>query len=202
MPDLPHTRQSLLIRLRDRSDDAWAEFLEIYEKAIIDYVRRKGLQEADALDVTQEVLAALESKLPTWDADPTKGRFRGWLFRVAHNITVDKIVERTRHPSTGGTLVANDLANIAEDGLEESAEFRKDYQHQLFHWAANRVRPRVSETSWKAFWLTAVEGRNTTEVAQELGLSRGNVYSAKLRVTNRIQKLVDRFDFEAQELPQ
>ncbi|MFK7734899.1 MAG: RNA polymerase sigma factor [Pirellulaceae bacterium] len=201
MPDLPQTKQSLLIRLRDRSDDAWAEFIEVYERAIIDYAIRKGLQEADARDVTQEVLAAVETKLASWDADPQRGKFRGWLFRVAHNMSVDKLVQRMKQPPSGGTQIADQLVNIAQDRSQESADFRQDYQRQLFHWAADRVRPRVSETSWKAFWMTAVEGLSTEQVAEKLGLSRGNVYSAKFRVTNKIQQLVERFDLEEQEVP-
>ena len=104
MPDLPQTRHSLLLRLRDHSNDAWLEFLEIYEQAIVDYARRRGLQEADARDVSQEVLAAVSHKVEQWQADPAKGKFRGWLFRVARNIAVDKVVQLARSACHCSTL--------------------------------------------------------------------------------------------------
>ena len=67
MPDLPATRQSLLLELGRRSDAAWAEFLGVYEQAIYRVCRSKGLQDADARDVTQEVLAAVHARVADWD---------------------------------------------------------------------------------------------------------------------------------------
>lgn len=197
MPELPQTRQSLLIRLKDRSDDAWVEFLNIYEKSIVDFAKRKGLQDADALDVTQEVLAAVEAKIQTWKTDPSKGKFRGWLFRVARNIAVDKVIERSKKPHMGGTQILNALENAVQQEQDSSA-FWDDYRRQLLHWAAEKVRPRVSAVTWQAFWMTAMDGKNADAVAEELGLTRGNVYAAKFRITARIQKLVDQFDDSAE----
>ena len=43
----PTTRHSLVLRLRNRDDEAaWAEFLAIYEPLIYGLARRKGLQDA------------------------------------------------------------------------------------------------------------------------------------------------------------
>lgn len=191
MPDLPLTRHSLLLRLKDRSGDAWQEFLSIYEQALLDFAKRKGLQEADALDLTQEVLAALEKKLPDWELDPDRGKLRGWLFRVAHNMAVDKIVQRTKSPKPFGVLNSSGINDLAAANEQDSLMFLNDYRRRLLHWAAERIRKRVSESTWQAFWMTAMEGQSAEEVAKELGLTHGNVYAAKFRVTARIQKLVD-----------
>lgn len=90
MTDLPATSHSLLNRLRERSDDAWADFLCIYGRALRAYCRSKGLQDADADDVFAEVVSALEAALTESRFDPKKGTLRGWLFRVARNLAVDK----------------------------------------------------------------------------------------------------------------
>ena len=56
MTPVPETRPSLLLKLRDaRNQQAWTEFLEIYQPLILRLTRRRGLQEADAREVTQEV---------------------------------------------------------------------------------------------------------------------------------------------------
>ena len=68
--------------------------------------------------------------------------------------------------------------------------FVAEYRRRLLHWAAERVRSRVNETTWQAFWLTAMEGQNVPSVAEQLGITSGNVYAAKFRVTARIQKMV------------
>jgi RNA polymerase sigma-70 factor (ECF subfamily) len=159
----------------------------------LQFARRKGLQEADALDVTQEILAAVEAKIQSWDTDSTKGKFRGWPFRVARNIAVDAIVANAKSPYTGGSHLERQLDPVPDRDQEE---FIKNYRQQLLHWAADQVRPRVSDASWRAFWLTAMEGQQPASVAEALGMSAGNVYAAKFRVMTKIQEVVARFDHD------
>lgn len=195
MSQLPQTRQSLLLRLKRNSDDAWAEFLEVYEQAIYSYARRRGLQDADAWDVTQEVLAAVEKKIETWHADPEKGKFRGWLFRVARNVAVDRIHALSKRTAgSGDTQVAKVLAEHPDALEQESTLFWTNYRRKLLHWAADQVKPDFKETSWSSFWMTSVEGKNAEEVARQLNITVGSVYAAKFRIVNRIRKVVSRLD--------
>jgi hypothetical protein len=54
------TRASLLLRVRDSADrEAWEEFVEIYGPVVHRLARNKGMQPADADDVTQQVLLAV-----------------------------------------------------------------------------------------------------------------------------------------------
>ncbi|MFK7818086.1 MAG: RNA polymerase sigma factor [Planctomycetaceae bacterium] len=195
MPDLPQTRQSLLVRLSQKSGDAWAEFLEIYEQAIYQFCRRRGLQDADAWDVTQDVLAAVDKKIESWDADTSRGKFRGWLFRVARNIAVDKVIEQTRRAvGSGDSQVGKVLAETPGTREEETTIFWMEYRRTLMGRAVEQIRMEFKETSWQSFLLTTVEGRQADEVAQELGISVGSVYAAKFRIVSRIRKQVARFD--------
>lgn len=51
MTQVPPTRNSLILRLRNRRNvDAWQEFAAIYEPVVYRMARRRGLQHADALD--------------------------------------------------------------------------------------------------------------------------------------------------------
>src|SRR5262245_57546191 len=82
----PPTRASLLVRLRDGGDqDAWRQFVDLYAPLVFGWARRRGLQEADAADLTQEVLRAVARALPAQGYDPTRGAFRGWLYTVTRN---------------------------------------------------------------------------------------------------------------------
>ncbi|MCA8969427.1 MAG: sigma-70 family RNA polymerase sigma factor [Planctomycetes bacterium] len=190
--DLPKTRASLLLRLQDRAGDAWAEFLTIYERAIVDFARRRGLQEADARDVTQEVLAAVERKVEHWRHDASAGKFRGWLFRVARNLAVDRVVEEAQRRARDGEVAYAFADSSRSTGLSHADEFGIDYRRQLVRWAADRIRPLVSEISWRAFCMTAIDGVGGDEVARQLGISRGAVYAAKFRVLARLRAEIDR----------
>lgn len=195
MKNLPETRRSLLLQLGLKCDEAWSEFLQIYERSIYDFCRRRGLQDADAHDVTQEVLVAVEGQVRNWDSDPSKGKFRGWLFRVARNIAVDKYVECSRRANAGGdSHVRKMLEELPQSDDDRSTAFWMEYRRSLMHWAADRVKPQVQDHSWQAFWLTAVEGLRPELVARQLGISVGNVYTAKCRVFARIKSAIANLD--------
>src|SRR5262245_44278634 len=81
---------SLLRRLTNPEDQAsWGEFVALYEPLLIRYVRKKGLGEHDANDVVQNIFISLFRKLPAFELDRGKGRFRTWLWQVTHNAVVD-----------------------------------------------------------------------------------------------------------------
>jgi RNA polymerase sigma-70 factor (ECF subfamily) len=60
----------------------------------------------------------------------------------------------------------------------------------LFTWAAQQVRRQVRDSTWQAFWQTAVEGKPGKTVARELGLSVAAVYLAKSRVMARLTETI------------
>src|SRR3954447_16128223 len=80
----PTTRLSLLTQLRqDPSDQAgWEEFVERYGRHIYRWCRQWKLQDADAEDLTQNILLKLTQKLRAFAYDPSRS-FRAWLRRVA-----------------------------------------------------------------------------------------------------------------------
>jgi len=99
------TRPSLLARIKDARDrQAWAEFVEIYAPMVYGFARNQGLQDADAADLTQEVLSAVARSAPRLEYDPARGTFRGWLFTVVRNELRDFAAARGRRLS--GTATA------------------------------------------------------------------------------------------------
>lgn len=188
MAESLHTRPSLLVRLRDPKDqEAWRTFLELYGPLIYGFGRKCGLQDADAADLTQLVLAAVSGSIGRLDYDPAHGKFRGWLFAVARN-QLSKWRRGQRQPQGAGDTenVERLAAHPAPDDAADWWEL--EYKRQRFLVAAQRVRPQVSQDSWHAFWQTAVLGREAIEVAAELKLKLGALYTAKSRVLALIKK--------------
>lgn len=72
----PTTRYSLLLRIADpQNHAAWLEFVAIYEPLVYRLARRRGLQDADARDLCQEVFRAVAGAAHRWEPDPHAGRF-------------------------------------------------------------------------------------------------------------------------------
>jgi len=111
MPPLPETRISLVLRLAGSSDvQAWQEFAELYAPAIHGLAIRRGLQPADAEDVTQEVLFGVARAIERFQPDSERASFRTWLSRIARNLIVDFIRRRSRQPATGDPIVEGSQA--------------------------------------------------------------------------------------------
>jgi RNA polymerase sigma-70 factor (ECF subfamily) len=201
MRESPDTRPSLLIRLRDPKDErAWSEFLDIYTPLIHRLARQSGLQGADADDLAQEVFRAVAGAIDRWDPDPARGSFRGWLFRIARNMVINLLEARRRQPiAAGDTEVRRLLEQQPAPGPDASALFEEEYRRGLFRWAVERVRGEFGESTWLAFWRTALEGRKPREVAESLGLTAGAVYVYRNRVVARLRRVID--EVEGAEAP-
>ena len=193
MQETPETRASLLVRLRDPQDSrAWQEFLQIYEPVVYRLARSHGWQDADARDLTQQVLLAVATRIDSWDPDRSQGSFRGWLSRVTKNLMVNLMINRKRHPpGSGDTDIQRLLDEKVSPASKESKSFDVEYRRQLFRWAADQVREEFRESTWSAFWRTCVDGLDIGDVAQQLDLSLGAVYIARSRVLARIRKVVE-----------
>jgi RNA polymerase sigma-70 factor (ECF subfamily) len=182
MAELPSTRPSLLVRIRDLEDQqAWSQFVDVYGPVVYGYARKRGLQEADASDLTQEVLRAVAAAASRFTYDASVGSFRGWLFTVARNKLHDFVAARSRQCQGSGD--AGIQAILDEQAApEEESLWEEEYQQQLLRWAADRVRGSFEDSTWQAFWLLAVEGKSGKEAAQALGMTLAAVYMAKSRV--------------------
>jgi RNA polymerase sigma factor (sigma-70 family) len=192
MPEGPLTRQSLLLRLRDHQDhQAWAQFVDVYAPLIYDYARQQGLQDADAADLTQACLRRFAVCVGSLEYDPQRGSFRGWLFTLVRNKLRDTLDRpRSFQRGSGDSRVQQLLENQAAPERDEAAEWDREWRRNMFAWAAEQVRPRVQETTWQAFWKTAVENKPGREVAAELGLTVAAVYLAKSRVMARLRAVI------------
>jgi RNA polymerase sigma-70 factor (ECF subfamily) len=187
MNSSPDTRYTLIGKLQDPRDaEAWSEFSTIYQPIIFRIARTRGLQHADATDVTQEVLARVAVAIEKFDGNQPGATFRGWLYRMTRNLVVDHLRARNRDPIAGAADHV-DHAPATDPSRDESTEFHREYQRQIFVIAAEVVRQQVQPQTWQAFWLTEVDRVPVADVAKQLGLSTGAIYVARSRVLARLK---------------
>jgi RNA polymerase sigma factor (sigma-70 family) len=196
MSKSPTTRLSLLARLRDVGDaEAWSDFVRLYAPLVYGLARRYGLQDADAADLTQEVLRGLVGAVPQFDYDPARGTFRGWLFTAARNQLRKFLQARRRQPQGMGEPGAEQLLR-EQPAPEEVAVWEQEYRERLFELAVAGVRGCFRPATWEAFWRTAVGGEDSRQVGEALGLSVGAVYIARTRVLARLREEIRHLEGE------
>jgi RNA polymerase sigma-70 factor (ECF subfamily) len=184
---LPTTRLTLLAQLRQDPTNqvAWEEFVECYGRHIYRWCRQWKLQEADAEDVTQDVLLKLARKLRDFAYDPS-GSFRGWLKTVAHHAWRD-FVDGSPRGGAGGDQVW-ELLHTVEAREDLLHKLEEAFDHELLEAAKVRVRLRVAPHTWEAFRLVALEGLPVADVAAKVNMQVAMVYVAKSKVQKMLRE--------------
>jgi RNA polymerase sigma-70 factor (ECF subfamily) len=186
---------SLLSRIRhDPSHpETWREFVQRYAPKIYLWCRQWKLQEADAEDVTQNVLAKLVNELRTFDYDPALS-FRGWLKTVTRHALCDFLAERGRPGLGSGDSAVARLLESVEAQTDLLVRLQEEFDHELLHEALARVQLKVPEGRWEAFRLTALEGMSGAEVGARLKMNVTTVFTSKCKVQKLVQEEIQKLE--------
>ena len=114
------------------------------------------------------------------------------LLEREHGAEIRELARAGRGQGAGDTAVHELLNNHPDRGAADEETWEREYEQRLLEWAAARVRAGFQESTWQAFWKTAVEGENPQAVAEQLGISTGAVYIAKSRVIAQLKAKVER----------
>lgn len=179
-PDAESTSASLLLRVRDAQNvEAWRTFESVYGPLIRRYCQRRGLQHADAADVSQEVLARVAKAIRGFEYTPELGRFRSWLGTITANEVRTFLTRTGRRPTVSGddTIESPDPDPI---WLAEFTEY-------ILAVALDRIRGEFEPATWASFEAVWVRKEPPAEVAQRLGIAVHSVYVNKSRVLKRLE---------------
>src|SRR5262245_58228631 len=142
------TRPSLLLRLRDARDDAaWTQFVAIYTPLIFGFCRGRGLGDADAADVTQDVLKSVTLAIARFDYDTQRSSFRNWLFTVVRSKLNNFFAAQARHPPRAGETTFQHFVEGEPDRTLEEA-WQLEYQANLVRWAARQIQVEFKPQTW------------------------------------------------------
>lgn len=185
----------MLTRLRqDPSDRAgWDEFVEHYGRHIYRWCRQWKLQDADAEDVTQDILMKLTKKLRDFTYDPSRS-FRSWLKTVTHHAWRDFEDSRRRARPAASDSQVHELMKTVEAREDLARKLEEAFDLELLEAAKARVRLRVAPHTWEAFQLMALEGLPVAEVAARVHLQVAMVYVAKSKVQKMLQEEIEKLE--------
>jgi RNA polymerase sigma-70 factor, ECF subfamily len=191
------TRTSLLLGLRDYGNrEAWEEFCDRYQPALLAFGRRLGLGEADAQDIAQETLLAFLDAYRHGKYERAKGRLGTWLMGIARHKVLH--LHRRKHrqvqvaDKTGETGFFDRLPDKEAIRQTWETEWRRETVRSCLRMLGGELEP----STLKAFELLTLKDWPTQRVAEELSLTANAVLKANRRVIARLRELHERVDPE------
>lgn len=192
MDRFPDTRSSLLLRVKNKASDeqAWQEFAELYRPVIIRMAKAKGMQEADAQDLAQQVLVSVHQAILRWEPRSAETRFRNWLSKITRNAILKALTRSPQDAAVGGSEVREQLAELASPDPKLAQLLEEEVQREIYHRAAEIVQQEVNQRSWQAFQWTTLDEMPIEEAAERLKQTVGSVYAMRSRVMRRLRDVV------------
>lgn len=190
------TRLSLISRLKDWDDqNSWNEFFEAYWRLIYSAALKAGLSHTEAQDVTQETIITVSKSIRSFEYDRKKGSFKGWLLNTTRWRIADQFRRRDKHIAHLATREDDAEANPIEDIPDPAADkwmesWDRDWEAHIYAAALERVKTRIAPEQFQIFDCYVNKEWPAAKVAKSLGVSIGQVYVAKHRVTTAIKKAV------------
>src|SRR5690606_23216201 len=118
------------------SSDAWGEFAAVYRPLILRVARAKGLQQADAEDLAQEVLSVVSRAVGSFDLT-RDGSFRGWLFTITRNLCVNHLTRNRGALGSGDSDIQRMLLELPADEATVTL-FTLEHRRLRFRQAAEK----------------------------------------------------------------
>ena len=190
MPEFPETDYSLIDRVKDMGNGAsWLDFMRIYQPVVYRLARRRGMQDADAHDIVQQVFASISRSLAEWKPAKDQPPFRAWLTTIARNAITTALTRRRPDQGTGSSSVADVLERLP-NAEQTNAELIMEARREIVRWAAKQIRPEFTELTWDIFWKTAMQEFSVAEVSKSTGRSIGAIYVTRHRVLSRLKEKI------------
>ena len=197
--DFIPTRYSLLSRLQNWDDqDSWKDFFDTYWRLIYAVALKSGLTETEAQEVVQETIISVAKNIQKFKRDRKLGSFKGWLRNLTRWRIADQLRKRTRLGHEEIEVAGNDFSGLDMAEIPASAEdesvWEDEWRANLMKVALENVKRRVKEEHYQMFDFYVVKEWPVAKVARTLGVSAGQVYLAKFRLSALIRKEIRRLE--------
>ena len=112
--------------------EAWERFAQMYRPVIYRIALARGLQDADAHDLAQQVLMSVASAIGRWEKANEQTRFRNWLSRITRNAILNALTRRPKDQARGGSSVQNLLEEVPDCDEATDELIAMEYRRELY----------------------------------------------------------------------
>lgn len=185
----PTTSETLIAQLKS-GEQAWADFFNRYSNVIFDLGKFKGLTDAEADDLVQEVMLRFNRRIEGgFQYDNDIARFRTFFGRIVQGCIYDQLRKRYRQEHIV-PLTEDYPDDNRPDELLELALLEK-WRHILKAESIKLLQAKVDIKTFQIFDLHVLQDQPAADVAKLLNTSTSNVYTIKSRGIETMRKIVD-----------
>lgn len=170
------SESALVERARAGDRHAFTALVRCYQERVFRFVLRLCGSRDEALDLTQETFMKAHQALPGWRPEAA---FRTWLFRIAHNATLDVLRRRQRvsFVSTSDPLADGGVLAICDPAAQPDARYADRQRIALLERALRDLPAGQREI----LLLRELEDMSYGEIAATLEIAEGTVKSRLAR---------------------
>lgn len=165
-------------------EDSFEELVRRYQRPIVGYVFRMLGDYDAALDVTQEVFIKVYNSLHRYSSDY---KFSTWLYRIAHNATIDHIRRNANNAQSLETESkdgAYQLQIESRDPSPEKVRERKEWRAEI-----DTVVKRLPPAYRELILLRHSHDLSYDEIADVTGLPLGTVKNRLFRAREMMREI-------------
>ena len=166
----------------------WGYLLDSYGPFVRNILTRKGLQEASADDIVQNVMTIVAKKMPEFERQ-RPGSFRTWLRAITVNCLRDYLKSREhKDRGLGGNNNLSDLVEAMRDSRSAfTIMWNQEHARHVLDQLLKAVSPEFSPKTIEVFERLAIHDQPVNDVARDLEMSANACFVARSRVFRRLK---------------
>lgn len=185
----PDAAESNLIdRCRKGDPEAFGRFVDLYQARVTGFVRRMVANSDDAEDLAQETFLRAFQSFGRFDG---RSSVRTWLFRIAHNLCIDRSRRLDRRVVEAALIDGEDESAI--DVADERWQPDRILMEDELREAVERGIETMSEKLRPVLLLHDREEMPYEEIGAALGIPVGTVKSRLFLARAHLQKAVQAY---------
>jgi len=165
-------------------EESFEELVRRYQRPIVGYVFRMLGDYDSALDVTQEVFIKVYNSLHRYSSDY---KFSTWLYRIAHNATIDHIRRNSANTQSIETETPDGAYQLQIESRDPSPEVvreRKEWKVEI-----EAVVKRLPTAYRELILLRHSQDLSYDEIAEVTGLPLGTVKNRLFRAREMMREI-------------
>ncbi len=182
-PNDSRTSLSLIERLQNQEEQAWAHFDAFYGPIIYRFAMAQGASHDVAEEVRSASYVAVVKQIKQLQYDQQRGRFRNWLLTIASRRLADLVRQRP-----GLQADSKILESLEGRDATPQQEWERQWQQQLLLEAFQRVEGRMGDESREIFRRLVRESQPVAEIARDLDVSENKIYKTKQRSVDMLRE--------------